>query len=60
MFQAVVMFYKIVVLIIIETKLKQRASLKFCFKNQKTLSEIYNLMKQVYDKNYLSRPRVFE
>lgn len=40
--------------------MEQRANIKFCFKIGKTATETYNLIKQVYGDDALSRGRVFE
>lgn len=39
---------------------EQRANIKFCFKLGKTFTETFNLMKQVYGDDSLSRSRVHE
>ena len=39
---------------------EQRANIKFCLKLGKTLTETFELMKQVYSDNCLSRARIHE
>lgn len=43
-----------------ENKTKHRANIKFCFKLGKTPTQTYEMSKQVYQDNCLSRARVFE
>jgi hypothetical protein len=40
--------------------MEQRANIKFCFKTGKTATETFQLIKQAYGDNALSRTRVFE
>ncbi|XP_058810647.1 protein GVQW3-like [Phymastichus coffea] len=44
----------------IDVKIEQRIVVKFHMKLGKTATETYNLLKQVYGNECLSRPRVFE
>ena len=39
---------------------EQRANIKFCLKLGKTFTETFELIKQVYDNNFLTRDRVHE
>ena len=41
-------------------EIKQCAVVKYCFKIKKTATEAYDLTKQVYGEDSLSRARVFE
>jgi hypothetical protein len=40
--------------------MEQRANIKFCFKTSKTATETFQLIKQAYGDNPLSRTRGFE
>jgi hypothetical protein len=40
--------------------MEQRANIKFCFKTGRTATETFQLIKQAYGDNPLSRTRVFE
>jgi hypothetical protein len=40
--------------------MEQRANIKFCFKTGKTATETFQLIKQAYGDNALSRTRIFK
>ena len=44
----------------LERTVKQRYAVKFCFKLGKSALESFELIKQAYGDDALSRPRVFE